>query len=171
MSYFVLKIEFDFNIKHSKNRHLAFIWFIFSLKPPCKCVSFFSSFYSKGIMRKWAWTILLSIWFVYLSTLHKLSLKQKCLFPPSPSRGISKELKEVIAGQYAVSEGATGNCIFFSSVNVWIIFVTGIMWLIYIVSVLLWSSKHFMATLVNPKALLWARYLTAFVLIWWSGRL
>lgn len=96
---------------------------------------------------------------------YKLSLKQKCLFPPSPSRGISKELKEVIAGQYAVSEGATGNCIFFSSVSVWIIFITGIMWLIYIVSVLLWSSKHFMATLVNPKALLWARYLTAFVLI------
>lgn len=117
MSSFVLKIEFDFNIKHSKNRYLAFIWFIFSLKPPCKCVSLFSSFYSKGIMRKWAWTILLSIWFVYLSTLHKLSMKQKCLFPPSPSRGNSKELKEVIAGQYAVSEGATGNCIFFSSVR------------------------------------------------------
>ena len=49
--------------------------------------------------------------------------------------------------------------------SIWIVFVTGIMWLIYIVAVLLWSSKHFMVTLVNPKALLWARYLTAFVLI------
>lgn len=36
--------------------------------------------------------------------------------------------------------------------SIWIVFVTGIMWLIYIVPILLWSSKHFMGTLINPKA-------------------
>ena len=55
--------------------------------------------------------------------------------------------------------------------SIWIVFVTGIIWLICIASVLLWSSKHFMVTLINPKAFLWAGYLTAFVLFLWPGRL
>lgn len=86
------------------------------------------------------------------------------------STGASKEWKEVIAGQYALSEGTTRDCIFFSVLldGIWIVFVTGIMRLIYIVPILLWSSKHFMGTLINPKA--WARYLAAFVFTLLPGR-
>lgn len=54
--------------------------------------------------------------------------------------------------------------------SIWILFVTEIMWLIYIVP-LLWNSKHFMGILINPKTLLWVRYLAAFVPTLWSGRL
>lgn len=49
-------------------------------------------------------------------------------------------------------------------------FVSEIMWLIYIGRIL-WSSNRFMGALINPKALLSARYLAAFVLTLWPGRL
>lgn len=164
-----MRNDFDFNITHSKNSHLTFLWFIFSLKQPCKCVALFSSFlyqryYEKvGMNSPIICLICVSPYTPQVG--HKAELF--VLFP----MGTSKEWKEVIAGQYALSEGATRNCIFFSVLldSIWIVFVTEIMCLIYIVPVLLWSSKHFMDTLINPKA--WARCLAAFVLPLWSGRL
>lgn len=113
MSSFVLKNEFDFNITHSKNSHLAFMWFIFSLKQPCKCVALFSSFIQKALWES-GHRFSNYLWFVYLSTPHKWERKQKCLFF---LMGTSKEWKEVTARQFAPSEGVTGNCICFSSVG------------------------------------------------------
>lgn len=102
----------------SKNSHLAFIWFIFSLKQPCKCIALFLHFIPKVLWESrhrisyylfdlcisvhfanWAWSRTVYL-FIYLF----------CM-------GTSKEWKEVIAGQYALSEGTTRDCIFFSFIG------------------------------------------------------
>lgn len=68
--FFVLKNEFDFNKTHSKNSHLAFIWFIFSLKQPCKCVALFSSFIQKALWER-GHRLSYYLWFVF--PIHSIS--------------------------------------------------------------------------------------------------
>lgn len=88
-------------------------------------------------------------------------------FPPC---GTSREWKEVTARQYARSEGTTGDHICFSSIGQYMDSIchwNNVAHLYCPYS--LWSSKHFMGTLINPKGLLWARYLAAFVLTLWPA--